>query len=133
VAETTAVQKSRLDAERKALKFQVSNFRQQLAADGEALVDEARRLNSPESALGEHPKATVATSAAIGFVAARTPAHIPKPHLPGTEPVKKVAGKGASAGFDVLKVEAGLVIRDLVDGMFDAGKEKRQTDSPATG
>jgi hypothetical protein len=44
-----------------------------------------------------------------------------------------VAGKGASAGLDVLKVEAGVVIRDLVDGMFDGGKEKRQGDSPATG
>jgi hypothetical protein len=133
VAETTAVQKSKLDAERQALRAQVANFRRQVAADGESLMDEARRFSGPESPLAEHPKATVAASAAVGFVAARAPAHVPKPHVPGPTPVKKVAGKGASAGLDVLKVEAGVAIRDLVDGMFDGGKEKRQGDSLAAG
>jgi hypothetical protein len=95
-----------------------------VATDGEALVDEVRRFNSPESPLGQHPKATVATSAAVGFVAALAPAKVPKPHMPSPAPVKKVASKGASAGLDVLKVEAGIVIRDLVNGVFDGDKAK---------
>lgn len=123
MADSTAVQKSKLDAERRALKARVSDFRGQIASDGEALLDEARRINSPESALGSHPKATVATSAAIGFVAGLAPAKVPKPHLSTPAPVSKVAGKGASAGLGALKVEAGIVVRDLIDGMFKGGKE----------
>ena len=125
MAEPTAVQKAKLDADRQALRARVANFRNQLAADGEALADEARHLNSPESALGEHPRATVATSAAIGFAAALAPSKVPRPHLGTPAPVAKVAGKGASAGLELLKVEAGVVIRDLVDGMFDGGKDSR--------
>jgi ElaB/YqjD/DUF883 family membrane-anchored ribosome-binding protein len=66
VADSTAVQKSKLDADRQALRARVANFRRQISEDREALADETRKIVGPESPLAEHPKATVATSAAIG-------------------------------------------------------------------
>lgn len=131
MGEATAVQKSRLDAERQALKARVAGFRRKVAEDKEQLGDEAQRLTGPESPIAEHPKASMATAAAAGFIASMIPAKVPKPDLAPPAAVKKVASKGANVGFDAMKVEAGVVLRDFVDGMFDRPKDQKFEGSAA--
>lgn len=118
MADTTTLQRAELDARRQALKARVSRFRTQLSEDREAVTEEARQLAGSESKLAEHPVALVATSAAVGFAAGV----VKRPHIPTPDagsPVKKVASKGAGAGANLLRVEAGVILKDFVDGLFD--------------
>ena len=120
MAKTAALQRAELDAHRQALRARVADARRKVAHDRSEVASEARRLAGSESPMAEHPKTTVAASAAAGFVAARV--HVPRPHVP-TAPLGKVASKGAGVGANVLKVEAGVVLKDFVDGLFRRGEE----------
>ena len=131
MGEATAVQKSRLDAERQALKARVAGFRRKMAEDKEQLGDEVQRLVGRESPMAEHPRATVAASAAAGFIASMAPLRVPKPHIAPPAPVKKAASKGAGVGLDAVKVEATMVLKDFVDGVFNRSNGQ-SSHSPAS-
>lgn len=121
MGDSTALQKAKLDADRQQVKARVSRLRTRLADDRDTLVEEGKELVRPASRLAaEHPVGLVGASAAAGFVAGLVPApDLPKPDMAVPSPVKKVAGKGASVGADVLKVEAAVVMKDFVNGLFD--------------
>ena len=125
MAEATTLQKSRLDAERQALRARVRRLREQIERDREAIGDEASRLVGSESPVAQHPKALVGVSAGVGLALGLAPAKVPTPDLPSPP---GLAGKATSAGFDALKVEAGVVLRDFLDGAF--GKQADASPSP---
>ena len=115
MAETTAFQKSRLDAERQALRARVRRFRERIEHDREAIGDEASRLVGSESPMAQHPKTLVGVSAGIGVALGLAPTKVPKPDIPAPA---GLAGKATNAGLDALKVEAGVVLKDFLDGAF---------------
>lgn len=117
MADSAAIQRARLDAQRLAFRRRVAEFRNHVDADRGRLEHDARYLLGDESPMAEHPRVTVAASFGAGFVAAMLPAHLPHPELP-LGPAKAIASKGAGAGVDVLKVEAGVVLRDFIDAAF---------------
>ncbi len=120
MAEATTVQKSRLDAERQALRARVRRFREQISRDREALGEEASRLVGAESPMARHPKTLVGVSAGVGLALGLAPTKVPVPDVPAPP---ALAGKAATAGFDALKVEAGVVLRDILDGAFGTAKD----------
>lgn len=125
MGDATILQKAELDARRQALKARVSRFRSQLSEDRDAVVEESRQLAGRESEMAEHTGKIVAASAAVGFVAGLAPKpHIPRPEM--SSPVKKVAGKGATAGGGLLAAELSTVAKDFVDGLFDRKDEARR-------
>lgn len=124
MAEATALQKSQLDAERQALRARVRRFRDQIDRDREALSDEASRLAGPRSPMAQHPKALVGVSAGVGLALGLAPSKVPTPDLPSPP---GLAGKATSAGFDALKVEAGVVLKDFLDGAFGKPADTSRT------
>lgn len=115
MAEATVLQKSQLDAERQALRVRVRRFRERIEHDREALSDEASRLVGSESPMAQHPKTLVGVSAGVGLALGLAPAKVPVPDIPAPA---GLAGKATSAAADALKVEAGIVLKDVLDGMF---------------
>lgn len=123
MAEAAPLRRARLDAERQALRARVVAFRRRLDEDRTALVDERERMIGPDSWLGNHPLATAAGSAAVGFAAGLAPT--PRPdHIP-VSAARKAYAKGASFGLNALKVEAGVIGRDIVSGMFGRGSSDK--------
>lgn len=118
MAEPAPLRRARVDAQRQALRARVVEFRRRLEDDGEELGKERERLIGPDSWVGNHPITTVAGLAVAGFVAGLAPA--PSPVAPATA-AKKVAGKGASVGLNALRVEAGVILKDIVQGMVGGG------------
>ncbi len=127
MAETAALRRARLDAERQALRARVSELRRRLDEDRAALGEERERLVGPESWVANHPATVVASSAALGFAAGLAPA--PKPTAAPVSAARKVTSKGASLGLNALKIEAGVIVRDVVDGMFGRSGHERQPES----
>lgn len=116
MAEATTFQKSELDAERQALRARVRRLREQVGRDREAIGEEASRMVGSESPMARHPKTLVGVSAGIGVALGLAPVKMPS--VPDISVPAGAAGKATSIGLDTLKVEAGMVLKDVLDGMF---------------
>ena len=112
MAETTAVRKQELDAERQAVKARVARLRRRLDDDSKAVKDEAARLTGKDSPLSEHPGVLVAGSAALGFLVG-----VKSPGPPvSARAAAGAASKATGTATEALKFEAGLLIRDFISG-----------------
>ena len=112
MAETTAVRKQELDAERQAVKARFTRLRRRLDDDSEAVKEEAARLTGEDSPLSAHPRALVAGSAALGFLVG-----VKSPGPPvSARTAAGAANKATGAVTGALKFEAGLLMRDFISG-----------------
>jgi hypothetical protein len=126
VAETTALRRRELDAERQAVKARVTKMRRRLADDRDSVRDEASRLVGPDSPMSEHPRLLVTGSAAAGFMLGKAGPGLPHPPTFPVKAIKgaagKASGKAAGAVTDGLKVQAGVILKDFLSGVFGDGR-----------
>lgn len=119
MAETTVLRRTELDAERQALKARIVRFRRHVST---AKDDLQSASTSMETTLGEHPRALVGGSAAVGFVIGLLPNSLPHPDLEPVGVLKGAVAGLATTGVDGLTSEIGMVARDFLAGVV--GKDK---------
>lgn len=117
MAEPAPLRRARLDAERQALRARVIEFRRRIEDDTAGLERERERMLGEDSWVGQHPMTTVTGFAVAGFVAGLAPAPSPPVGLPASA-ARKAASKGASMGANALRVEAGVILGDVIKGVF---------------
>ncbi len=116
MAEAASLRWTRLDADRQRLRARVVDFRRRLDDDRQTLAEERERLVGPESWPANHPIATVAGAAAAGFIAGIAPA--PRVDKVPVKAATTATSRGAALGLSAVKVEAGVIARDVVRAIF---------------